>query len=252
MCLIVFAINAHPEYKLVLAANRDEFYERPTLAADYWSDHPQILGGRDKKAGGTWMAMHTSGRFAAVTNYRDLKNIRADAKSRGALPTDYLLTDQTSAGYLSQVREAGQAYNGFNLLVFDGKTIAHLSNYENEINEKEEGVYGLSNALLDTPWPKVEKLKEEFRSIIKSDFRHADLLSILADKSLAADEALPDTGVGYDREKMLSAICIRSANYGTCCSTVVTITHDNQVSYTEHSYPVGLREEGTVSFNFRV
>lgn len=251
MCLIAFALDSHPEYPFILVANRDEFYARPTMVADFWSDHPSILGGRDVQAGGTWMAINkANGRFAAVTNYRDLQNIREDAKSRGDLPVNYLLTSQDSASYLEEVHGEAQAYNGFNLLVYQNGQMHHYSNYENKINTLGPGIYGLSNALLDTNWPKVARLKERFRKTIEGDFDHESLLHLLSDRELADDDLLPDTGVGHDLEKMLSSICIQSEKYGTCCSTILTISRTGEVKFTERSYPVGDRKGGDVFESF--
>ena len=252
MCLIAFAVNAHPDYKLILAANRDEFFKRPTTPAHYWPDHPEILGGRDEEAGGTWMAISKSGRFSAVTNYRDLSNIKNDAISRGELPVNFLLQQVSPENYLKQVHEVADLYNGFNLLTWANDQMCHYSNYENKVNVLKPGIYGLSNALLDTPWPKVCKLKDRFSERIKGDFSHASLLELLTDHSLAEDDELPDTGVGKEWEKMLSAINIRSEKYGTCCSTIVTISSGGFVEFTEKTYPVGNRKEGTVSYEFKI
>jgi len=252
MCLIVFAVNAHPDYRLILAANRDEFYERPTSVAGYWEDHPTILGGRDLRAKGTWMAVSKSGQFGAITNYRDLQNIRKEAKSRGDLPVNYLLNSESAQEYLTGLSANAGDYNGFNLLLFDGTSMHHFSNYEGKINSLESGIHGVSNALLDTSWPKVDKLKEEFSQVIASDFSPDELLKLLQDETLAEDNKLPDTGVGHDLEKMLSAIHIKSEKYGTCCSTVLTISNNGKVQFTERSFSVGDRKEGTVSFNFNV
>lgn len=252
MCLIAFAVNTHPDYRLILAANRDEFYERPTSRADYWEDHPTILGGRDLRAKGTWMAVNSSGKFAAITNYRTLQNIRKEAKSRGNLPIDYLLNSASAQDYLTHLSANANDYNGFNLLLFDGATMHHFSNYEGKINELKSGVYGISNAFLDTPWPKVDKLKEGFLTTISAGFSSEDLLKLLEDERLAEDNKLPDTGIGHDVEKMLSAIHIKSEKYGTCCSTVLTISYDGKVQFTERSFPVGGREKGNVSFNFNL
>ena len=252
MCLIAFAVDAHPDYKLILAANRDEFYKRPTSPAQYWPDQPSILAGRDEQAGGTWMAISKSGRFSAVTNYRDLSNIKDDAISRGDLPVNFLMQDVTPEDYMKQVHEIADAYNGFNLLCWADDQMCHYSNYEGKVNIIEPGIYGLSNALLNTPWPKVKKLRSSFSSAIEQKFDHESLLSLLVDGTAAPDEELPDTGVGLEWEKMLSPVCIRSENYGTCCSTIVTISRSGVVEFTERTYPVGNRKEGDAFFEFQV
>ncbi len=252
MCLIVFAVNAHPDYRLILAANRDEFYERPTAIAEYWEDQPSILGGRDLQANGTWMAINKEGQFGAVTNYRDLKNIRENATSRGDLIVNYLQYSETAEDYLEKLSSKMSDYNGFNLLLWDGSLMHHFSNYEGVINTLEKGIHGISNALLDTSWPKVEKLKSDFEKLISSSFSHNDLLKLLEDDSLADDKLLPDTGIDYELEKMLSAICIKSEKYGTCCSTILTVTNVGKVEFTERSFPVGKRHDGIVSYNFQV
>lgn len=252
MCLIAFAVDAHPDFKLILAANRDEFYKRPTSPAHFWEDHAELLGGRDEEAGGTWMAISKSGRFSAVTNYRDLTNLQDDAISRGELPVNFLLQSVSPEQYLKQVDEISDAYNGFNLLCWAEGKMCHYSNYEKKINRISPGIYGLSNALLDTSWPKVTKLKDGFSAMIKETVAHEDLLTLLQDDAMAADDQLPDTGVGKELEKMLSAICIKSENYGTCCSTIVTISNEGKVKFTEWTYPVGKRTEGKVSFEFQI
>lgn len=251
MCLIVFAYNTHPDYKLILAANRDEFYDRPTTSANWWEDHPDILGGRDLKAKGTWMGVDKKGRFAAVTNYRDIANIRTDAKSRGDLPVDFLLNEETASEYTESVLKDSKEYNGFNLLTLDDK-MAHLSNYENKVNLLDAGVYGLSNALLDTSWPKVEKAKDNFKKTIEGDFQIEDLIRLMQDEEVAADEKLPHTGLPIEMERAVSAMCIRSPNYGTCCSTAITIDHDDNIEFVEKSYPVGSREDKTARHSFQI
>lgn len=250
MCLIVFAYNAHPDYRLILAANRDEFYARPTAPASWWEDQQEILGGRDLEAGGTWMGMHKNGRFAAVTNYRDLKNIRQDARSRGELPTDFLLSSKTAKEYIRSVDDRERKYNGFNLIVLD-QELGYVSNYEEGSRLLNEGVYGLSNALLDTPWTKVEKAKQAFRHIIEQEFSVEDLLEMMQDGELAADEELPETGLDLYLEKALSAMCIRTPDYGTCCTTAITIDYQGRVNFSERSYAVGDRKDQVASFSFR-
>lgn len=249
MCLIAFAYKSHPKYKLILTANRDEFYARPTAPADWWEDYPLILGGRDLEAKGTWMAVSKEGRFAAVTNYRDIKNIKEEARSRGDLPTNFLLDESSAQQYASEVLERGDEYNGFNLLVMD-EDMVHVSNYGDKINVLQPGIYGLSNALLDTPWTKVKRAKADFKSVIESDFQIEDLIGVMINTDLAPDHELPETGLEYDLEKAISAMCIITPDYGTCCTTVITIDYEGQVEFIENSYPVGNRKDQSVVFSF--
>ena len=252
MCLIAFAWDMHPKYKLILAANRDEFYHRPTAKAAFWGDHPDLLGGRDLQAGGTWMTISKNGRFAAVTNYRDLSNIREDAASRGEIPTNFVNGTQSPTEFIQALHEDSEKYNGFNVLVSDFKETAHYSNYERKLNVLKPGIYGLSNALLDTPWPKVELVKDNFEKAINNSFNHQELLEVMMNDRIAPDEQLPDTGVPKDMERQLSAMCIRMENYGTCCSTIITVDRDGVVNFTEKSYPVGDRKVGTEHFSFQI
>ena len=252
MCLIAFAWDMHPKYKLILAANRDEFYNRPTAKAGFWEDQPNILGGRDLKAGGTWMTITKDGKFAAVTNYRDLSNIREDATSRGEIPTDFVNGEVNPEKYIQTLHEHSEDYNGFNVLVSDLGQMGHYSNYERKVNILKPGIYGLSNALLDTPWPKVELARQKFKSAIGNSFDHQELLNLMTDTTIAPDIELPDTGISKEMERSLSAMCIRMENYGTCCSTVITVDRDGVVNFTEKSYPVGERKENTEHYSFKV
>jgi len=252
MCLIAFSFKSHSKYPLVLAANRDEFYERPTKAAHFWEDEPNILAGRDLKAGGTWMGISRTGRFAAITNYRDLQNSSETARSRGEIPVEYLKGNTNPRKFLEDLHDRADQYNGFNVLLFDGDDMFHYSNYERCINQLAPGIYGLSNALLDTPWPKVNIFKKHFREALTPEIDDDRIMAALKDESLAADENLPDTGVGYALEKMLSAICIRSEKYGTCCSTLVKYSTDGQIDFQEHTYPVGDREEAYKTYKWLI
>ncbi len=237
MCLIFLSLNNHPTYKLIIAANRDEFYQRNTAAAEFWSDHLNILGGRDLEASGTWMALNKNGRVAMVTNYRDLKNLKQTAPSRGALVSDFLLTDMHANDYLQSIEPKATAYNGFNLLVGNVDELYYLSNYKQGVERLNKGIHGLSNALLNTPWPKVEKGKTYFASLIKKPEVDPEVLfAMLYNEEQASDDLLPDTGVGIERERMLSSMFIKSPNYGTRCSTVMLVRHDNHVQYQERVY----------------
>ncbi len=252
MCLIAFALNEHPKYPLIMVANRDEFYERPTTYADFWEDHPDVLAGRDLKGGGTWMGINRTGRIAAVTNYRDPKNISESAKTRGDLTKDYLTTGPTAQLYLEQVAKDAALYNGFNLLLFEQNKGFYFSNYGEQVQQLNKGVYGLSNALLDTSWPKLEKLKSNFRQTLQSEFDVDTLLGLLTDSETANDDVLPETGVPYEWEKAISAICIDTPTYGTCCSTVILVDNAGNMSFTEKSFPVGARVAQKASFNLKI
>jgi len=234
MCLIFVAINYHPVYKLVVAANRDEFYSRKTAAANYWEDHPNVLGGRDLQAGGTWMGMSKSGKISMLTNYRDPKSIRPDAPSRGFLVSDYLINNISPQEYLKQIQPS--IYNGFNLIMGDVDNLWYLSNYKEGIQKLDNGLYGLSNALLDAPWPKIVKGKKKLAPILgKSDLTTAELMEFLYDTEVAT-ENLPNTGVSVDLEKALSSMFIKTKGYGSRCSTVVLVDKENHVKFSERVY----------------
>jgi uncharacterized protein with NRDE domain len=234
MCLIFVAINYHPVYKLVVAANRDEFYNRKTAAANYWPDHPNVLGGRDLQAGGTWMAMTKTGKISMLTNYRDPKNIRTDAPSRGFLVSDYLIHDVDAESYMKDLQPA--KYNGFNMIMGDINNLWYLSNYKDGITKLDNGLYGLSNHLLDSPWPKVVRGKEKLAPILgKSDLTTNELMEFLYDTEVAT-KGLPNTGVSPELEKALSSMFIKTPNYGSRCSTVVLVDKNNHIKFSERVY----------------
>lgn len=239
MCLILFAYRIHPGYKLILAANRDEFYKRPTEPARWWPDAPGLLAGKDLKAGGTWMGITKNGKIAALTNYRTPDAQNPDAPSRGKLVSGYLLSDTPAKEYLESLRQDGNHYNGFNLIVGDTDNLFHYSNREetDEINPLAPGVYGLSNAVLDTPWPKVVKGKQMLEQWVlnEAEVSHETIFSILGDTRRARFKELPDTGVGRVIEKMLSPIFIKGPGYGTRCSSVLLVDHEDNVTFTEKS-----------------
>lgn len=247
MCLIFIALKSHSKYKLIVAANRDEFYNRKTQSASFWSDHPQILGGRDLQAMGTWLGMTRGGRIAMVTNFRDLKNIRESAPSRGKLVTDFLTGKASGEDYLKKVESKAHLYNGFSLIAGTVDALYYLSNYRDGVILLNSGLFGLSNHLLETPWPKVEKGKQEIQRLLKdSVIQVNDLFSVLSDETVMPDEKLPDTGVGLAWERALSAAFIKSDGYGTRSSTVILVDYNNQVSFHERVYdPV----TATFSFN---
>jgi len=253
MCLIVFSYKAHKNYKLVVAANRDEFYERPTVKADFWSDHPQILGGRDLEAKGTWMGVTMEGRISMLTNYRDLRNLKENAPSRGNIVADFLKKAESPKSFLSKLDAVSHAYNGFNLVLGNSEDLWYYSNQTRRITMLGSGVYGLSNALLDTSWPKVKRAKEKIGKAIEKDIiDEEEILNLLFDDVAAPDEDLPDTGVGYEKEKMLSSVFIKSPNYGTRCSTVVTITNSGKIYFKERTYDLNTFNHSTQEFEFEM
>ena len=230
MCLIVLAWRARADLPLAVAANRDEWRDRPAEPARWWPDSPGLLAGRDLKAGGTWMGLTRSGRFAAVTNFRDPADKRSTALSRGALVTDFLLSAESPRAFLERLRGRARDYNGFNLILGDAAGIYWFSNRAgaDPRNGKplEPGIYGVSNGLLDAPWPKVVRTKATFASLLLQGAPEEAYFEMLADTTRAPDMRLPDTGVPLDLERELSAVCIEIPGYGTRTSTVVKVYAD--------------------------
>ncbi len=224
MCLIAFAINMHPRYPLVLAGNRDEFHARPSAPAAFHSDDPDVYGGRDLRAGGSWLSMHRSGRVVAVTNVR-LGLAETAARSRGALVHELVRGRASVEQELARIADRANAYGRFNLLAFEAGQILVAGNTPGFSTQRlEQGVHAISNAALDTPWPKTRQLQQRVAAWISRDNDNVTpLLQALADEELAPDEELPDTGVGLALERRLSAAFIRGAEYGTRASTVVLV-----------------------------
>jgi uncharacterized protein with NRDE domain len=241
MCLILLAYGVHPEYRLVLAANRDEFYDRPTQPMAFWEDHPDILAGRDLKGGGTWLGITRSGRIAAITNYREPGGPKPGAPSRGHLVSDFLSGNSSSQAYLEAVSAIGQTYSGFNLIVGDASGLFYHSNRCPGIHRLESGWYGLSNHLLNTPWPKVEigiaLLK---KAVLDTDsVNMGPIFQLLKNREVPPDGRLPDTGVGMEWERVLSPIFIQSPGYGTRSSSVMLIGRNGSVQVDEQTFNPG-------------
>lgn len=237
MCLIFFSLRNHPTYKLVVAANRDEFYSRRTAAAEYWPDHPDILAGRDLEAGGTWMGISKSGRISLITNYRDPNNIGPHAPSRGQLVSDFLIGAESPKDYLVRISKDGKRYNGFNLIAGSADDLWYYSNYRDGVSDISSGLHGLSNHLLETPWPKVVRGKKKMEDLLRLPLIHPDqLFDLLYDDAVASDENLPDTGIGLQRERALSSMFIKTPGYGTRCSTVVLIDKRNNAVFSERVF----------------
>ena len=233
MCLIVVGWRVHPNYPLVVAANRDEFYARPTMAATHWPDAPQVIGGIDLEAGGTWLGITEAGRFAAVTNVRE-PNMEKGVCSRGALTRDFLLSDFSATDYAQQID--GPLYSGFNLLLSDGESLVYCSNRDSPARVLPLGVYGLSNHLLDSPWPKLIQARQRFTKALQHLPEEVDFVELLADQTIVADDNLPKTGVPLEWERLLSAVFVKSENYGTRASTLVWQRADGMVKVHEQSF----------------
>ncbi|MDN7244518.1 NRDE family protein [Planococcus shenhongbingii] len=251
MCLVNFQYKDHPKYKLVLAANRDEFYNRPTEPAHFWKDAPALLAGRDLMQMGTWLGVAKNGRIAALTNFRDPSMPEANKISRGAIVRDFLTSDMEPQLFLESL--IPENYTGFNILVGDADHLYYYNNIENCITEIEPGIHGLSNHLLNTPWPKVIKGKNYLERYLSEHEEVAvdDLFSFLADSEQADDSALPETGIGIEFERMLSSMFIKTPEYGTRSATVVLIDNNNHVTFVERVYEKGLFKEQNV-FEFDV
>lgn len=250
MCLIFLAWHVHPDYPLVVAANRDEFFARPTAAAGFWPDAPKVLAGRDLEAGGTWMGITRSGRFAALTNFRDPAQVRAGVPSRGALVADYLLGTASPGGYLQQTTAIGSKCNGYNLLLGDGASLFWSSNVSGERRELAAGIFGLSNHLLDTPWPKVGVGKSALTRALDDLPDEKALHLLLRDDSVHPDEQLPETGVPLQWERLLSAAFVKSPDYGTRSSTILLVHRSGAVTFDELTWLPGAVPGGRRRYRF--
>ncbi len=260
MCLIVFAWQVVPGVPLIAAANRDEYFARASAPAAPWEENPRIVAGRDLKAGGSWMGItrpdgpldaypanisplrarcaggtltaqpqegKAPSRFAAITNIRAPQDFDPDAPSRGMLVSNFLAGEMGARAYVEQIRAGAGAYNGFNLVLCDGAELVWFSNRGDADSRNGQplapGIYGLSNALLDSPWPKVLRTKAQFASLLCLGAPEDAYFEMLADTTRAPDQRLPETGVSIERERVLSAVKIESPDYGTRTSTVVKL-----------------------------
>ena len=252
MCLILVAWRVHSDYPLVVAANRDEFFTRPTAPAGFWCDAPAVLAGRDLEAGGTWMGVTRTGRFAALTNFRDPAQNRAGAPSRGRLVADFLVGDETPQACLERIAPYAGECNGYNLLLGDGETLWWSSNMGGEPRRLEAGVYGVSNHLLDTPWPKVGAGKTALAQALDRLPDDEALFGLLQDDAIHPDEHLPQTGISLDWERLLSSAFVKSPGYGTRGSTVLSIRRDGWVGFDEQTWLPGAQRGQRVRYRFRL
>ena len=250
MCIIAVSYRQHPDYPLLLVANRDEFFQRPTAAADWWADSPGLLAGRDLQAGGSWLGVTRGGRVAALTNFRDPAALKPDAPSRGELVSNFLRGAQAAPEFAAALLPQLPAYNGFNLLLFDGERLSYVSSTESRIVTLQPGLYVVSNHVLDTPWPKVERLKQGLRAqLAECNLDEAVLFALLADQETPPDAHLPDTGVGLEWERRLASIFVRAPGYGTRASTLLRLQR-HRAELVERSFDADGNSAGERRFHF--
>ena len=240
MCIAYLAISAHPEWPLFIAANRDEFHRRPTVPAAPWRHHPDVISGIDAQAKGSWLGFTQQGRYALVTNYRDPSRLISNAPSRGELVSQYLVSDVAPAAYADQVHQNGSLYNGFNLIVGDSTAARYVGNRsgQSEPTSMQPGRYIISNHLLNTPWPKANRLRLALDLFPLGELEQSltPVFDILKDSVQALDHALPETGLSIERERLLSSPFIISPDYGTRCSTVIAVHISGRRIFSEVSY----------------
>ena len=240
MCLIALQLHEHPLYKMILIANRDEAYTRPTAVSDFWKDHPHVLAGRDLLQMGTWLGITKEGRFAALTNIHDSTiSVPENPISRGQIVRDYLTTTQSALGFLSDLQDKRLDYAGFNVLLGDIDHLWHFNSHTNQVNSLKTGIHGLSNASLNDPWPKVLKVKSHLQQLNSKStaFDPNDLLTVFMDTSLPSKkDALLTTTTSLKPEKETPPIFIKTPEYGTVSTTVLLVDYDNNVTFIERSY----------------
>jgi uncharacterized protein with NRDE domain len=238
VCLILFAVDAHPQYRLIVAANRDEFFARPTAPAAAWPDADGIVGGRDLEKGGSWLAVKRGGRVAAVTNFRNGSRTRTASRSRGLLVSDFLSSDAPPDAFVELIDAHAAAYDGFNLVIADDSGAWHYSNVERQAARVTAGIHGLSNHLLDTPWPKVERGRAAMAQALAQprDGIIENLFEALGEERRAEDHDLPSTGIDLEWERVLSSAFIATPAYGTRASTVVLIDRSGAITFIERSF----------------
>ena len=236
MCLIFLSYQQHPEYPLIVLANRDEFYRRPTEQASYWSND-DVLAGKDIEGGGTWLGLNQNGKLAMLTNYRDLKNIKANAPTRGKLVSNFLQGDFNPEQYLMALDQSAPLYNGYNIILGTVHDPWYYSNYQRKIYRLGSGLYGLSNELLDSPWPKVVNGKASVNAALQSSkIDREALFDLMRNAHQANDDELPDTGIGLSKERALSPMFISTPDYGTRCTTLIMMNTSGEVTFEERTY----------------
>lgn len=240
MCIAYLALNTHPDWPLLIAANRDEYHARPARPAGPWAGHPDVIAGIDLEAGGTWLGVTRHGRFGLLTNFREGGRHNAHAPSRGALVSDFLTSNVHPQDYANKVSAQAQQYNGFNLIVGNLQTACYLGNRAPDPAPSVlgPGRYVVSNHLLDTPWPKAERLREAFADIDMDSLTRSlrVVFATLKDTTPADDHNLPDTGIDRKLERLLSSPFIISPTYGTRCSSVIAVHKSGRALFSEITY----------------
>lgn len=249
MCLVVFAWMSHPDYRLILAANRDEFHARPAQDANWWPDRPDLLAGRDLQAGGTWLATHRSGRFATVTNYRENQRVRPGLRSRGEIVTNFVTGTAEPINFLASITDA--SYAGVSVLAGNRENLCYASNRGDDPVSLAPGVYGLSNASLDAPWSKLLRSKKALLKLIDDDrVNQTELLRILADRTPADTSEVVSDDLPFKLARALTAPFIVAESYGTRCSTTVLVSNDGRIEFFERRFDAEGNASGESSFRF--
>ena len=254
MCILFVAVNQHKDYPLIIAANRDEFFDRPTSPSAFWEGDPDLLAGKDEQAGGTWMGINRSGRIAALTNIRDPQKINIEATTRGELVSHYLQGKQQVNDYLKCLQNTRDNYNGYNLLFGPWQDLSVYNNHLNQTQKLSTGVYGLSNASLNSPWPKISKgtFKLEEYCHDGHPIETDKLFALLKDSTQAADAHLPQTGIPLVWERRLSSIFILGEEYGTRSSTILLIDKNQHVTWQERSFDNNAACIAERNYNFNI
>ena len=250
MCLIFISYQKNPDYPLIVAANRDEFYERPTASAKFWNDYPSVLAGMDLEQRGTWLGITKTGRFAAITNFRNPALNKESARSRGELTRDFLTGEGPAAEYIEKAHKQRGLYNSFNLIIGDSSEFYYCSSELEHVKKLAPGNYGLSNGLLDSDWPKVTRGKQLFGECVNKQPNNSCLLDILTDQTQAKSEELPNTGIEQELELTLSSRFISTPLYGTRASTLLTIDKNGQVHFLEKNHPISGRHGSSQEYTF--
>ena len=241
MCLLTIAYNKHPKYPLIVVSNRDEFYDREAAPAHYWEDEPSIYAGRDLLGGGTWIGVSKSGHLAAITNYRDPSLPETGQRSRGEIVRNFLMEKESITTFFEELKETRNLYGGYNFIGYDGERLIHYNNILDEGTTVLPGIHSISNASLNTPWPKVrlasEKLEEALH--LTSEEQLIAFKTLLEDRTIAPDEALPNTGVGIHLERILSAQFVKMNGYGTRSSATILFDNEGIIHFSERTYENG-------------